>query len=354
MTLDQDIRFAHLASGARLAWAASGRGPPLLRAAHWMTHVAHDVRSPIWRPWLQRMGRDLRVYRYDERGCGLSEADTTPLSLESAVEELEVVADAAGLQRMALMGISGSAAPAIAYAVRHPDRVSHLVLLGGYARGVLAGTPSADQRAYAEATLRLVRLGWGQPAAPVQQFFTATMIPAGTPAQVQALNEQQRLCCGAERAEALMRARLELDVSHLLAQVLCPTLVLHCTHDATVAAASGLQLAGAIPGARFVALDGRNHIPLDGDGAFEQLCDAVSAFLRAPAPESGGDGAATHTTRERELLQLVARGCDNAQIAAHLGLAEKTVRNALSRLYASLGVEGRPQAVVRAREMGYG
>jgi pimeloyl-ACP methyl ester carboxylesterase/DNA-binding CsgD family transcriptional regulator len=355
VALEQDIRFARLASGARLAWAASGRGPPLLRAAHWMTHVAHDVRSPIWQPWLQRLGRELRVYRYDERGCGMSEADTTPLSLETAVEELEVVADAAGLQRLALMGISGGAAPAIAYAMRHPERVSHLVLLGGYARGVLAGEPSADQLAYIDTTLRLVRLGWGQANSPVQQFFTATMIPAGTPAQVAAMNEQQRLCCGAERAEALMRARLEMDVLALLPQLRCPTLVLHCTHDATVAARYGLELAGAIPGARFVALDGRNHIPLEGDGAFEQLCDAVGAFLRAPTPaEAGAPGAAPHTARERELLRLVAQGCDNTQIAAHLGLAEKTVRNALSLLYTRLGVEGRPQAVVRARELGYG
>lgn len=354
--MEQDIRFAHLASGARLAWAASGRGPPLLRAAHWMTHVAHDVRSPIWQPWLQRLGRELRVYRYDERGCGMSEADDSPLSLETAVEELEVVAAAAGLQRLALLGISGGAAPAIAYAVRHPERVSHLVLLGGYARGSLAGTPSADQRAYIDTTLRLVRLGWGQANSPVQQFFTATMIPAGTPAQVAALNEQQRLCCGAERAEALMRARLQWDVLALLPQLRCPTLVLHCTHDAAVAAASGLELAGAIPHARFVALDGRNHIPLEGDSAFEPLCAAVSAFLRAPAPAAAGSaaGAAPHTARERELLRLVAQGCDNTQIAAHLGLAEKTVRNALSLLYTRLGVEGRPQAVVRARELGYG
>ena len=357
--MEQDIRFAHLASGARLAWAASGRGPPLLRAAHWMTHVAHDVRSPIWQPWLQRLGRELRVYRYDERGCGMSEADDSPLSLETAVEELEVVAAAAGLQRLALLGISGGAAPAIAYAVRHPERVSHLVLLGGYARGSLAGTPSADQRAYIDTTLRLVRLGWGQANSPVQQFFTATMIPAGTPAQVAALNEQQRLCCGAERAEALMRARLQWDVLALLPQLRCPTLVLHCTHDAAVAAASGLELAGAIPHARFVALDGRNHIPLEGDSAFEPLCAAVSAFLRAPAPAAAtaagsAAGAAPHTARERELLGLVAQGCDNTQIAAHLGLAEKTVRNALSLLYTRLGVEGRPQAVVRARELGYG
>ncbi len=144
----------------------------------------------------------------------------------------------------------------------------------------------------------------------------------------------------------------------LLPQPRCPTLVLHCTHDAAVAAGHGLELAGAIPGARFVALDGRNHIPLDGDGAFEQLCDAVSAFLRAPlsvlAAAAGPAGAAPHTARERELLRLVAQGCDNTQIAAHLGLAEKTVRNALSQLYTRLGVEGRPQAVVRARELGYG
>ncbi len=349
--MSQQIRFAHVASGSRIAWAAQGRGMPLLRAAHWMTNVGHDPQSPVWQPWLSRLGHEFRLVRYDERGCGMSGPDDTPLSLDTAVEELEAVADDAGLERFALLGISGGAPAAIAYAARHPGRVSHLVLLGAYACGTLAGEPSAEQRAWVLATQRLVELGWGRAGAPVQQFFTATLIPGGTAEQVHALNEQQRLCCGPARAAALLQARLTLDVRALLPQLRCPTLVLHVDQDAAVALENGRHLAAAIPGARFVALPGRNHIPLGGEPAFEQFCDAVSGFVRSPLQAAG---STPYTARERTLLHLVAAGRDNLQIGAELGLADKTVRNALSRLYTRLGVEGRPQAVVRAREQGFG
>jgi DNA-binding CsgD family transcriptional regulator len=230
--------------------------------------------------------------------------------------------------------------------------VSHLVLLGAYARGVLAGNPSADQIAWVEATARLVEFGWGRAGAPVQQFFTSTLIPAGSPAQVHALNEQQRLSCGPQRAAALLQARVRLDVGALLAQLRCPTLVLHAEHDATVAPENGRSVAAGIPGASFVALPSRNHIPMAGEPAFDQFCALVAGFVRAEVP--AGAQAQAFTPRECELLRLVAAGRDNPQIGATLGLADKTVRNMLSRLYARLGVEGRPQAVVRARELGFG
>ena len=353
--MTQQVQFAHVASGARIAWASQGRGPALLRAAHWMTNVAHDPTSPVWQPWLSRLGRELRVLRYDERGCGMSGPDDTPLDLDTAVEELEAVANAAGLQRFALLGISGGAASAIAYAVRHPDRVSHLVLLGAYACGPMAGTPSAEQVAWVEATARLIELGWGRAGSPVQQFFTASLIPGGTQEQVQSLNEQQRLCCGPERAAALLRARTRLDVRALLGQLRCPTLVLHSQWDATVNLEAGRTLAAAIPAARFVELPSRNHIPLAGEPAFEQFCDALTHFVRsAPSDAPEADVSGTFTPRQRELLALVAQGRDNLQIGARMGLADKTVRNALSQLYTRLAVEGRPQAVVKARELGFG
>jgi pimeloyl-ACP methyl ester carboxylesterase/DNA-binding CsgD family transcriptional regulator len=351
----QEVRFAHVASGARIAWAEQGRGPALLRTAHWMTNVAHDPASLVWQPWLSRLGRDLRMLRYDERGCGMSGPDDTRLSLDTAVEEIEAVANAAGLQRMALLGISGGAPPAIAFAARHPERVSHLVLLGAYACGTLTGTPTAEQTAWVDATARLIELGWGRAGSPVQQFFTASLIPGGTQEQVQSLNEQQRLCCGPERAAALLRARVQLDVRPLLSQVSCPTLVMHSQLDAAVSLESGRQVAAAIPGARFVELPSRNHIPLGGEAAFEQFCAALIQFVCTPqAAPHHDDASAAFTPRERALLALVAQGRDNLQIAAHLGLADKTVRNALSHLYSRLQVEGRPQAVVRARELGFG
>jgi len=315
-----------------------------------MTHVGYDAESALFRPWLERLGRELTVYRFDERGSGLSGPLNTAPSLDSAVEELATVMDAAGLPRAALLGISGGAAPAIAYAARHPDRVSALVLLGGYATGILHGQPTAEQRAYLDAQAQLIELGWGVRNSPVQQFITATMLPDGTPEQVAALNEQQRRSCDGRQAKAFFLSRLSLDVRPELAGVRCPTLVLHAEGDAAVNVERGRELAAAIPGARFESLRTRNHVPMADEPAFERFCDAVSEFAR-PAPEPGG--GLRFTPRERQLLALVARGRDNLQIAAELGLADKTVRNALSLLYARLAVDGRSHAVVRARELGF-
>jgi len=351
VALRQELRFTHLPSGARIAWARSGRGPALLRAGHWMTHLEYDTVSAMFRPWLERLGRSFTVYRYDERGCGLSGRDDVVPDLASSLEEITAVVAAAGLPRVALLGISGGAAPAIAYAARHPERVSHLVLLGGYSHGLLCRQLSAEQQAYLQAQAQLIELGWGVRDAPVQQFFTSTMIPDGTPEQVAALNEQQRRSCDAARAVSLFRSRLTLDVRAEIGGVQCPTLVLHAEGDAAVGIEQGRELAAAIPGARFESLRTRNHVPLAGEPAFERFCEAMAEFIGTAGATA--DAGRAFTPRERELLALVARGCDNLQIAAQLGLAEKTVRNGLSSLYTRLGVEGRSHAVVRARELGF-
>jgi len=349
----QEIRFAHLSSGARLAWSRCGRvepaAPLLVRAAHWMTHVEHDAVSPIFRPWLERLGRELRLVHYDERGCGLSGPDETPLDLAASLEELEVVVDASAEPRVALLGISGGAATAVSYAAAHPERVSHLVLLGGYSHGLLQRSPSTEGLAYFEAVATLMEHGWGQAGSAVQQFFSASLIPDATPEQREAMNEQQRLSCDGRRAAAIFRARSQLDVRPLLPLLRCPTLVMHADGDAMVKVELGRDLAAGIAGARFEALPSRNHVPLPGEPAFERFCEALTDF--AHQRTAATDQA--FTARERELLALVARGLDNLQIGAHLGLADKTVRNQLSRLYQRLGVEGRTHAVVRARELGF-
>ncbi len=352
-TLRQELRFTHVPSGARIAWARSGHGPPLLRAGHWMTHVEYDCESALFRPWLERLGRGVTLYRYDERGSGLSGADGVPPSLESSIEEIAAVVAAAGLARVALLGMSGGAAPSIAYAVRYPERVSHLVLLGGYSHGILHRNTTPATRAYLEAQAQLIEGGWGIRDAPVQQFFTATMIPDGSPEQVAALNEQQRRSCNGKQAAALFRSRLMLDVRAETAHVRCPTLVLHAEGDAAVGVECGRELAAVIPGARFETLRTRNHVPLAGEPAFDRFCEATVAFVSDAAAGGFDSPGLVFTPRERELLALVARGCDNLQIGAQLGLADKTVRNALSRLYTRLGVEGRSHAVVRARELGF-
>lgn len=346
--LPNEVRFAHVASGARIAWAKNGRGPALIRVAHWMTHVEHDTTSPIWRPWLTGLGRRLQVIRYDERGCGLSGTDTVPLGLDAALEELETVIDATAIQRVALLGQSGAAAPAIAYAARHPERVSHLVLLGGYLAGLMQANPAADVAAFHDAKVRLVELGWGRNDPAVQQFFTTTMIPDATPTQVAALNEQQRLSCDGVRAAQIMQARARLDVRALAPLVRCPTLVPHAAGDLVVPIERGRELAAAIPGARFETLATRNHIPLPGDGGFDRFIEVVADFV------AGETSQLVLTPREKDLAHAVADGLDNLQLAARLGVAEKTARNALSALYTKLNVEGRPQAIVLLRAEGFG
>jgi pimeloyl-ACP methyl ester carboxylesterase len=348
--LVQDLRFARLASGSRIAWAVSGQGPPVVKVAHWMTHVEYDRVSPVWRPWLHGLGRNLRVLRYDERGCGHSGPDPTPPSLESALEELEVVMDAAGLARATLLGISGGAATAIAYAARRPERVEKLVLLGSYATGVARREPEhSPARMLNEGILRMIESAWQHPTRAVQRFMTTLMLPDASPEQAAAFDEQQLRSCGAEQAAAYLRTRMALDVADLLPRVACPTLVLHAEGDFVVPVELGRALAAAIPGAIFESLPTRNHVPVADEPAFERFLDRVAGFVGAPAVP-----ASLHlTARDRELLTLVARGLDNLQIAAQLGLAEKTVRNALSRLYGVLAVEGRPQAIVRARDLGF-
>ena len=270
-----------------------------------------------------------------------------PRGLDAVVEEVSVVADAWGSQPLTLLGISGAAAPAIAYAVRHPRRVSHLVLMGSYTHGLLHRKPSADSLAFHEATARLVELGWGRADPAVQQFFTTRFAPEASPAEAAALNEQQRVSCDGWRDAAILRARVALDVRALLPQLQVPTLVLHSADDAVVPVEMGREMAAAIPGARFETLPSRNHYPLASESSFERFCDLVTAFV-AVARERP-----QLTPREQALAALVALGLDNMQIAAHMGMAEKTVRNALSLLYGKLDVEGRPQAMARTRDLRY-
>ncbi len=346
--LVHELRFTHLPSRARIAWARSGRAgaPVLLRTAHWMTHVDYDLRSPLWQPFIERLGRQLEVVRYDECGCGLSTADDVPLGLDTAVEEIEVVADAHGAGRFALLGISGGAAAAVAYAARHPERVSHLVLLAGCTHGLLHRNPPAQTLAFHEAQLKLIELGWGRSDPGVQAMFTSRFMPDGNAEQIASFNEHQRLSCNGVRAAAIVRASAARDVRPLVGAVQAPTLVLHCEGDVVMPLALGHELAASIPGARFELLRSRNHLPLPQEPAFERLCQVITEFVAHKPPP------VQLTPRERELTGLVGQGLDNLQIAARLGLAEKTVRNMLSALYTKLGVEGRAMAVVKAPDMG--
>ena len=335
----QQIRFCTSHDGVRIAYATSGHGPPLVKAANWLSHLEFDWESPAWKHMLTELSREHTLVRYDERGCGLSDWEVRDLSFEAWVRDLETVVDAAQVERFPLLGISQGASIAVVYAVRHPERVSHLILHGGYARGRLKRSDSAQQRDEAETMNKLAELGWGQENPAFRQFFTTQFIPDGTPEQHRWFNELERITTSPLNAGRFMRVFNEIDVVSLLPQVSCPTLVLHAGHDARVPFDEGRLIAGLIPGARFVPLESKNHLPIEGEAAWRRWCDEIAAFL--PAPASGGIAFASLTPRERELVEFIAQGRDNAQIAARLSLSEKTVRNHITSIFAKLEVENR-------------
>ena len=348
----QHIRFHTAHDGARIAYATSGRGRPFVKAANWLSHLEFDWNSPVWSPMLNELGRSHTLVRYDERGCGLSDWDVDELSFEAWVRDLETVVDAAGIDRFPLLGISQGASIAIAYAVRHPERVSHLVIHGGYARGRLMRGATPEQREEAEAMNKLAELGWGQENPAFRQFFTTQFIPGGSPAQHHWFNELERVSTSPANAGRFMRVFNEIDVVAMLPRVSCPTLVLHSTRDARVPFDEGKLIASLVPGARFVPLESANHLLLETEPAWKRWVEELRTFL---PPQSGSAGAfEALTPRELDLLELIAQGCDNAQIAARLGVRDKTVRNHVTRIYAKLEVEHRAQAVIMAREAGLG
>jgi pimeloyl-ACP methyl ester carboxylesterase/DNA-binding CsgD family transcriptional regulator len=350
----QDLRFVTAADGTRIAVASLGSGPPLLRAAHWLSHVEHDLASPVWQPWLAALSRRHRYIRYDQRGCGLSDADVGDGALDTWVADLEAVADGLGLARFPLLGMSQGGAVAVAYAVRHPERVSRLVLFGAYGRGALARATTDEQRLEAQTLVNLVRVGWGRDNPAFRQVFTSQFIPDGTPEQQRWWNELERLTASPENAVRTLQAFQGVDVTALARQVRVPTLVMHARGDARVPFDEGRRLAALIPDARFVPLDSRNHVLLDGEPAWPVFLAELEGFLAAAAGDADAPADAAQadglTPAEAAVLRLVAQGLDNRAIADRLGKREKTVRNQVSSIFDKLGVRSRAEAIVRMRD----
>lgn len=270
----QEVHFCTASDGVRIAYAVAGQGTPLVKAANWLNHLEYDWQSPIWSELLHELAASHLLVRYDERGNGLSDWDVNDISFEAFVRDLESVVDAAGLDRFALFGMSQGCAVSIVYAIRHPERVSHLVLYGGFARGRARRDPE-----HARTLLSLVKQGWGQENPAFRQFFTSLFFPEGTPEQMQWFNDLQRITTSPENAIRIMEATGELDISDLLPQVRVPTLVLHCRNDAAVVLDEGRKLAAGIPGAKFVALESRNHLVLESEPAWEKFIGEIKTFL---------------------------------------------------------------------------
>ena len=280
--LEQRIRFCRTPDGVNLAYAVTGSGPPLLKAANWLTHVDHDWHSPVWRHWLVGLSDQHQLIRYDERGCGLSDRDVPHQTFEAWVSDLETVADAAGLDRFPLLGISQGGPVAIAYAARHPERVSHLVIYGSYAQGRRTRATSEAELRLHQLHVDLARNGWGIDDPAFRQVFTAQFMPEGSRELWDAFNELQRQTTSPENAARVLELTGGIDVVGLAPLVQAPTLVLHARHDHRPPFEQGRLLASMIPDSRFVALDSSNHILLGDEPAWPVFLAQVEAFLATP------------------------------------------------------------------------
>jgi pimeloyl-ACP methyl ester carboxylesterase/DNA-binding CsgD family transcriptional regulator len=351
----QQIRFCRSRDGTRIAYAVCGNGPPLVWVQHWVHHLNFDWEHPVWQPWLAFLTRRHRVIRYDWRGCGLSDRDQVELSVVRYAEDLDAVINAAGVERCILFGMAGSgSAAAIDFVADRPEKVSHLVISGAHTHGRLARNPPPVKFEETEARLKLFELGWSSEMPAYGQFFTALHIPDGTTEQMRAYDDLLRRTTSSANAVSLIRSFQKTEIGASVLKVSCPTLVLHSRGDCIIPFEKGREVATLIAGAHFVPLDSRNHILLGTESAWAEMTTAVEEFLAAVAPPSPALVLDELTAREREILEAMAQGLDNDGISKCLNISEKTVRNHVSTVMSKLGVTSRPQAIVRARDAGFG
>jgi len=351
----QRIRYVRAPDGVQLAWAEAGTGPLLIKATNWLSHLEYEWESPVWRHWIRFFSNHFRFVRYDQRGCGMTDWNVGDLSFERWIGDLEaVVAAAADPQEpFVLLGMSQGAATCVAYAAAHPERVSRLVLYGGFARGTLHLGDSEKDRVY-RAVIEFARFGWGKDNPAFRQVFTSLFIPEATDEQAASFRDLCRKTTSPANAARLIDSIGTIDVTALLGKIRTPTLVLHSRKDAVIPISQGRALAAGIPGAQFVELDSKNHVLLETESAWERFCEEVLEFVGLKGSTRGEDAAfASLSPREREVLALLSEGLGNAQIADHLSISEKTVRNHVSNLFDKLGVWTRAQAIVFARDRGF-
>ncbi len=368
--MEQQIRFCQTGDGTNIAYATVGQGPPLVKAANWLSHLEYDWQSPVWRHWLGNLAKHHQLIRYDERGCGLSDWQAGDFSLEAWVDDLESVVSAVKLDRFPLLGISRGGPIAIAYAARHPDKVSQLIVYGGYAHGWRNRELNRRHQEELEMLQDLIRLGWGKSNPAFRQVFSSLFMPEATAEQMQWFNDLQRVSTSAENAVRMREASAQVDVIDLAQQIQVPCLIIHARGDAVVPFVEGRRLATLIPGARFVSLDSVNHILLEDEPAWPHFLREVYDFLGVvevgtvePAIRQGKAVRGVSpvvkslpglTLRERDVLDLIARGYRNEEIAQELVLSPKTVRNYISIIFNKLGVKSRGEAIIRAQESGFG
>ncbi len=351
----QNIRLCTSRDGTRIAFSSAGSGPPLLCAGHSFSHLEHEWDCEVWRPLLDLFGRQRTLVRYDMRGTGLSDREGIEFTLDRYSEDLESVAGAAGFKQFSLLGMTGGGALAVTHAARHPQQVTHLILLGCYLQGRSVRSKTPEEREETELILKLVELGWGQDNPTFRQLFTYQFAPDASATQLRSFNELMRLSARSDQAAALLRAWFGADLGEIAPRVRVPTLVLHARGDMRIPFDQGRSLAARIPGARFVSLESRNHILLEQEPAWQQLAHEVESFLApslATAAVPAGAALDGLTAKEQAVLGVLVQGLDSPDMASRLGISEKTLRNHLSIIYSKLGVANRSQAIVFVRDHG--
>ena len=297
--MDQQIQYCTTPDGVRLAYSVTGKGSPIVRPSHWLTHLEYDLKSPVWRHFVLGLTQRHSLVRFDARGEGMSQRDVADISFERWLSDLESVVDTLALKRFILLGVSQSASVAIAYAARHPERLSHLIIYGGFARGFLRQGNLEKQKQLLELNRTMVREGWGSNQDTYRQWFTSQFIPGGTAEQARWFNELERVSAAPDVAERHLVASAEINVVDLLPKIRVPTLVLHCRGDLRVPFPYGEEIAAGIPGAKFVPLEGKNHLFLANEPAHRGFFEAVASFLGDPPIK----GPLPGTTNRKERLE---------------------------------------------------
>ncbi|GAA6525841.1 alpha/beta fold hydrolase [Intrasporangium sp. DVR] len=277
--LEQRIRFCRASDGVRIAYATVGEGPPLVRAAHWITHLDYEWHSPVWRHWMEGLSRGRTFIRYDERGCGLSDHDPQDISFESFVRDLETVVDELGLERFPLMGLSQGGPVAVEYAVRHPERVSRLILIGAFVTGRLVRASTPQEVRETEMQAELIRMGWGRDDPSFRLYFSSTFMPDAKPQMWSDFAALMRRTTAAENALRLNNVAVTMDVREAATKVTVPTLILHGRNEVRIPFSQGRELAARIPRSRLVPLDTRNHLLQADEPAWENLLQEIDSFL---------------------------------------------------------------------------